>query len=78
MSWAGHVASMGERRGAYRVLVGRPEGSRPLERRKRSLEDNIKMDFQGVRLEGTECIDLAWDRDRWRAVVNAVMDVRVP
>jgi hypothetical protein len=77
MRWAGHVARMGEERGAYRILVGRPEGRRPLERPKRRWEDNIKMEFQDVGW-GMNWIELAQDRDRWRALVNAVMNLRVP
>jgi hypothetical protein len=77
MRWAGNVARMGERRGAFRILVGRPEGRRPLGRPRRRWEDNIKMDLQEVGWGGMDWIDLAQDRDRWRAVVNAVMNLRV-
>jgi hypothetical protein len=69
---------MGEGRGAYWVLVGRPEGRRPLGRPRRRWEDNIKMDLQEVRWEDMDWIDMAQDRDRWRAVVSAVMNFRVP
>jgi hypothetical protein len=69
---------MGEERGAYRILVGRPEGRRPLGRPRRRWEDNIKIDLQEVGWEGVDWIDMAHDRDRWRAVVNAVMNLRVP
>jgi hypothetical protein len=77
MRWAGHVARMGETRGAYRVLVGRPEGRRPLGRPKRRWEDNIKMDLQDVGWV-MDWIQLAQDRDRWRVLVNATMNLRFP
>jgi hypothetical protein len=77
LRWTGHVARMGENRGAYRILVGRPEGRRPLGRTRRRWEDNIKMDLQEVGW-GMDWIELAQDRDMWRAVVNAVMNLRVP
>jgi hypothetical protein len=75
---AGHVARMGERRGAYRALVGKPEGRRPLGRPRHRWEDNIKMDLREVGWGGMDWINLAEDRDRWRALVNAVMNLRVP
>jgi hypothetical protein len=68
---------MGEKRGAYRTLVGRPEGRRPLGRPRRRWEDNIKMDLQELGW-GVKWIELAQDRDRWRALVNAVKNLRVP
>jgi len=71
MRWAGHVAHMGERRGIYRVLVGKPEGKRPLERPRHRWEDNIKMDLQEVECGLIDWIELAQDTDRWRAFVNA-------
>jgi len=78
MTWAGHVERMGERRGVCMVLVGKPEGRRPLERPRRKWEDNIKMGLQKVWCRGMDWIELAQDRDRWRAIVIAVMNLRVP
>jgi len=74
----GACSAYGERRGVYSVLVGKPEGKRPLWRPRRRWEDNIKMDLQEVGYGGMDWIDLAQDRDRWRALVNAVMNLRVP
>ena len=76
--WAGHVARVGERRGVYRVLVGKPKGKRPFGRPRLRWEDNIKMDLQEVGYGSMDWIELAQDRDRWRALVNAVMNLRVP
>jgi hypothetical protein len=76
--WAGHVACIGDRRGVYGVLVGKHEGKRPLERPRQIWEDNIKMDLLEVGCGGMDWIKLAQDRDRWRALVNAVMKCRVP
>jgi hypothetical protein len=73
-----NVARTGERRGAYRALMGKPYGKTPLGRPRRRWEDNIKMDLQEVGCEGMGWIDLAQDRDRCRALVNAVMNLRVP
>jgi len=78
MRWAGHVAHMGEGRGVYRVLVGRPEGKRPLGRPRRGWEDNIKIDLKGILIAGANWIRLAQCRVRWRAFVNTVMNLRVP
>jgi len=69
---------MGERRGVYRVLVGKPEGKRPLGRPRRRWEDNIKVHLEQVRCGDTDWIELAQDRDRWRALVSVVMKLRVP
>jgi hypothetical protein len=77
MRWAGHVARIGEGRNLYRVLVGNPEGKRPLGRSRRRWEDGIKMDLREIGWGGVEWIRLAQDRDLWRAVVNAVMNLRV-
>jgi hypothetical protein len=71
MRWAGHVARVGETRNAYRILVGEPEGKRPLGRPSRRWVDSIRWD-------GVDWIDLAQDRDHWRALVNTVMNLRVP
>jgi len=68
---------MGEGRGAYRVLMGKPEGKRQLERHRHRWEDNIKMDLQEVGCGGMDWIDMALDRDRWREIVNAVMNLLV-
>jgi len=78
MRWAWHVARMGEGRGVYRVLVGKPDGKRPLRRPRRRWEDNIKMDLQEVGGSCGEWMELAQDRDRWRARMNTVMNHRVP
>jgi len=69
---------MNDERGVYRVLVGIPEGRRPLGRPRRRLEDNIKMDLEDVQWGSMDWIDLDEDRDRWRALVNAIMNFRVP
>jgi len=69
---------MEERGGVYRVLVGQPEGRKPLGRPRRRWEDNIRMEFQEVGCGGMDWIEVAQDRDRWRAFVNAVMNFRVP
>ena len=78
MRWVGHVARMGEEREVYRVLVGKPEGRRPLGRRRRRWVDNIRMDLQEVGCGYMDWIGLAQDRDRWRTLVSAVMNLRVP
>jgi len=76
MRWAGHVARMGEGRDVYRILVGKPEGKRPVGRPRRRWEDNI--DLQEVGCGDIDWIDLAQDKDRWRTLVTAVMNLRVP
>jgi hypothetical protein len=76
--WAGHVAQMREKRNAYRILVGKPEGMRPLGRPRRRWADNIKMDLRDIGWDGMDWIDLAQDRDQWRALVNTVLKLRVP
>ena len=78
MRWAGHVARMDEEKGVYRVLVGQPEGRRTLGRPGRRWVDNIRMDLQEVGCGYMDWIGLAQDRDRWRTLVSAVMNLRVP
>jgi hypothetical protein len=78
MRWAAHVARMGEGRGAYRVLVGRPEGKRPLGRPRRRWEDNIKIDLGEIGIDGANWIRPAQDRVQWRVFVNTVMNLLVP
>ena len=77
MRWAGHVARMGKGRGMYRVLMGKPEEKRLLGRPRRRWEDNIKMDLQEVGCGVMDWIELAQDRDRWRVLVNVVINFRV-
>jgi hypothetical protein len=76
--WAGHVARMVEKKNAYRILVGKPEGKRPLGRPRRRWEDNIKMDLREIGWDGMDWIDLTQDRDQWRTLLNMVMNLRVP
>ena len=78
MSWAGHVARMGEERVVYWVLVGKPEGKRPLGRPRRRWVDNIRMDLQEVGCVHVDWFGLAQDRDRWHTLVSAVMNLRIP
>ena len=78
MRWAGHVARMGEERAVSSVLVGKPEGKRPLGRPRRRRVDNIRTDLEEVGCGYTDWIGLAQDRDRWRRLVSAVMNLRVP
>jgi hypothetical protein len=77
MRWAGHVARMGEGRNVYRVMVGKPEGKRPLDRPRRRWENGVKVDLREIGWGGVEWINLAQDRDHWRVLVNAVMNLRV-
>jgi hypothetical protein len=78
MRRAGHVARMGEKRNAYRLLVGKPEGKRPLGRPRRRSVDNIKMDLLEIGWGSLNWICPAQDRDKWRVLVNAIMNLRVP
>jgi hypothetical protein len=78
MRWAGHVACMGEGRGVYRVLVGRPEGKRPLGRPRHRWEDSIKMDLREIGIDGVNWIQLAQDRVQWQAFMNTVINLWVP
>jgi hypothetical protein len=78
LRWAGSVACMGEGRGVYRVLVGRPEGKRPRGRPRRRWQDNIKMDLRKIGIDGANWIRLAQDRVQWQDFVNTVMNLRVP
>jgi hypothetical protein len=78
MRWTGHVARMGETRNAYRILVGKPEGNRPLGRPRRRWVDNIKIDLRDIRWDGMDWINVAQDRGQWTALVNTAMNLRVP
>jgi hypothetical protein len=78
MRWAGHVEHMGEMRKKYRILVGKPEGKRPLGRPRCRCENNIKMDLREIRLKVVDWNRLAQDRNRWRTLVNTIMNLRVP
>jgi hypothetical protein len=78
MRWAGHVAHLGEERGVHRVLVGKPEGRRPLGRPRCRCEDNIKMDLQEFGEGCGNWMELAQDKDRWQALVSTVKNIRVP
>jgi hypothetical protein len=77
MRWAGHVARMGEERNAYRVLMGKPEGKRPLGRPRCTLEDGTRMDLREIGWGSVDWIQLAHDRDQWRAIVDTVMNLLV-
>jgi hypothetical protein len=78
MRRAGHVARRGEKKNAYRILLGKPEGKRPLGRLRRRWVDNIKMDLRDIGWDDMDWIDLIQDRDQWRTLVNTVMNLRVP
>ena len=78
MTWVGNVVRMGEGRGLYRVLLGKPEVKRPMGRPRPRWEDNIKLDLQEVGCRSMDWIELPQDRDRWRVVVSAVINLRVP
>jgi hypothetical protein len=78
MRWVGHVARMGEKRNAYGLLVGKPEGKRPLGRPRRRWVDNIRIDLGEIGWGDVDWIGLAKDRNRWRALVNSVLNFRVP
>jgi hypothetical protein len=76
--WAGHIERMVEKRNLYRIVVGKPQGKRPLGRPRRRLVDNMEMDLTETGWDGMDWIHLAQDRDQWRALVNTVMNLRVP
>jgi hypothetical protein len=78
MRWAGHVARIMAKRNPYSILVGKPEGKRPLGRSRRRWVHNIEIDLREIGWDGVDWIDLAQDRDQWRAVVSTVMNLRVP
>jgi hypothetical protein len=78
IGWAGHVTQMGEKRNAYRILVGKPERKRSLGSLRGRWVDNIKIDLRETEWGGMDWIDLAQNRDKWRALVNTVMNLRVP
>jgi hypothetical protein len=78
MRWAEHVVGMEDKKNAYRILVGNPEGKRPLGRTRRRWVDNIKIDLREIEWDDLDWIDLAQNRDQWRALVITVMNLRVP
>jgi hypothetical protein len=78
MKWAGHVARIGEMRNAHRILVGKPEGKRPLGKPRSRWVDNIKMNLREIEWDGVDLIDMAQNRDQWRALVYTVFNLRVP
>jgi hypothetical protein len=78
MTWAWHVVKLGKKKNAYRILVGTPGGKRPLGRLRRRGVYNIEIDLREIGWDGMDWIELAQDRDQWRAIVNMVMNLRVP
>jgi hypothetical protein len=78
MRWAGHIARLGEKRNACRILVWKQEGKRPLGRPRRRWVDNVKMDLREIGWDGVDWSDMAQDRDQWRALVNTLLNLRVP
>jgi hypothetical protein len=78
LRWAVHVARMGAKNNAYRILLGKPEGDRPLGRQRLRWMDNIKIDIREIGWDGMDWINLVRDRDQWRALVNTVLNLRVP
>jgi hypothetical protein len=78
LGWAGHVARMGEKRNVCRILMGKPERKRPLGRARRRWVDNIKMDLRNIECDGMVWMDLVQDRNQWRALMNTVMNLRIP
>jgi hypothetical protein len=78
MRWAGNIARIGKKRTAYRLLVGKPKGKRPLGRQRPRRVDNIKMDFVEIGCSGLDWIGLAQDREKWTALENVIMDLRLP
>ena len=78
LRWAGHVARMEESRSAFKILIGKSAGKRPLGRPRRRWEDNIRMDLEGIGINAGTWVDPAQDRDYWRALVNAALNLRVP
>ena len=78
LRWAGHVTRMEEGRSAFKILTMKPTGKRPLGRRRRRWEDNIRMDLEEIGINAAKLVDSAQDRDYWRALVNATLNLRVP
>jgi hypothetical protein len=76
--WAEHVSRMGEKKNTHKILVGKPEGKRPLGRPRRRWVDNIKMDLREIGWDGVDWMDMVQDRDQWKALVNTVLNLRVP